>query len=343
MKKKVITVSTLFLLLLVLFLVSGCDDFSLIDVLANDISIIPGEITLNLDETIEFEVSAGISPFVFTEVGDGILPDGIYTAPAVAGSVTISVQDDRNRTAEAYVTVVDAVNILPEIISTGIGGVVQFTISGGTEPYDVDLDPGLGTYDTGTDIYTAGSKAGLEIIKITDFDGQIAEALVTIIDTVNLMIIPEVAEVLAGEIFTFSASGGSGTYNFSTEPASGDGSINLTNGRYTAPASPFTGTETIRVTDSDSATSDAIIYIVDKLLTINPSIALTLYVGDEFTFSASNGILPYNFSLLPGYETAGSINGTTGLFTALAKDNRVTVIVTDANGNTSTCRVKIKS
>ena len=340
MKKEAIPGSIIFLLFLVFFLVPGCDDFSLLEVLANDIALIPEEITLNLDETIEFSVTSGISPFIFTETGDGTISSSLYTAPGVPGNFTVTVKDDRNRTAEAFVTVVDAITIVPEIVSTGIGGVIQFTISGGTGSYNFDWDPLLGNYDSGTDTYTAGGTAGIDVITVTDSAGQIAEASVTIIDTSNLMIIPEVAEVLIDDIFTFSASGGTGpgTYTFSV--LSGNGSIDVVNGKYTAPSE--TGNATVRVTDTDSATADATIYIVAELLTINPSISLTLYVGDEFSFSASNGNSPYSFSIL-GDEPSGSINSSTGLFTALAKDNSVTVIVTDKNGNTDTCRVTLKS
>ncbi len=354
MKKKVITGLLALLLLLTFFLVPGCDEFSLIEVLANDISLIPGEITLNLEETIKFEVSAGISPFVFTEIGDGIIPDGIYTAPAVPGNITISVQDDRNRVAEAYVTVVDAVVLAPATVSTGIGGILSFTINGGTDPFTVTLDPDLGTlgplnYDPVADeydfVYTAVS-AGTEVIRVTDSLGQISEAFVTIDNNPELMIIPDVVEVKIGDTFRFSASGGTVPYVYSIETVvrslDGEGFVPVTR-IYTAPSiivdPPIA---TIRVTDADSSTAEATIYIVAELLTINPSVSLTLNVGDEYTFSAYNGILPYTFSILPGDESSGSIGGGTGLFTALAKDPSVTVIVTDSNGNTDTCKVKVK-
>ena len=346
MKKEVFTVLVTLFLLIVVFVLFGCDNFSLFDVLANDISLVPGEITLNLNETIEFGVSAGIAPFIFTEVGDGLIPDGIYTAPSLAGNFTISVQDDRNRTAEAYVTVVDAVIIQPEIVSTGIGGVIQFTISGGIGPYNIDWDPLLGDYDTGMDIYTAGTTAGIDVITVTDFAGQIAEASVTILDTSNLMIIPEVAEVLAGGAdFPFSASGGSGVYVYSIVPpktTAGDSAINIDNGRYAPPTD--TGIEIVRVTDTSTPTAftaEATVYIVDALLTISPSISITLHIGEEWTFSAYNGKTPYVFSISPGDESSASIDSETGLFKALDFDASVLVTVTDGNGNSDTCRVKI--
>lgn len=341
MKKKVFTVFVPFFLLLVVFVFFGCDDFSLTEILAKDISLIPGEITLNIDELIKFEVSAGIAPFVFTEVGDGIDHDGIYTAPGTAGNFTISVEDDRNRTAEAFITVVDVANmvsLVPEIVGTGINGEIQFAISGGVGPYTVDWDPGMGEYNTGTDIYTAGVTTGITTIRVTDYNSQITEAYITITSDTYLMIIPDVAEVEFDDVIDFSASGGIGTYTYSI--IAGSGNIDSGNGRYTAPSS--IGDATIQVEDSDSNTSEAIVSIVLDLLTINPSVALTLYVGDVFTFSASNGSPSYSFSIL-GNEPAGSINSESGLFVALAKDNNVTVIVTDSNGNTSTCRVKIKN
>ena len=39
----------------------------------------------------------------------------------------------------------DAVILAPSIVSTGIGGIIPFTISEGTGPHTVTLDPGLGT------------------------------------------------------------------------------------------------------------------------------------------------------------------------------------------------------
>ncbi len=360
MSKKVFTGSIAILLLSIFLLISGCDDFSLVDVLTRDIFLVPAEITLNLDETIKFEVSSGIAPYEFTEVGNGEVPEGIYTAPSTTGNFIISVRDDRDRIAEAYVTVVEAISITPEVVSTGIGGVLEFRISGGVIPYiSVIPTSGLGsvsalTYNVGPPegylFYYEALSLGIDQILVTDSNNQIAEVIVTIVDNSNLMIIPDVAEVLAGEVFSFSASGGTpitapaAPYIFSLVDAPiGAENINPDNGRYTAPAAPFTGIRNVSVEDSVGATAEAIVYIVNELLSINPSLTLTLYVGDEFTFSASYGTPPYIFSILSGDEAAGSIDSVTGEFIALAKDPSVTVIVTDANGNTSTSRVKIKN
>lgn len=349
MRKKIITGYITILLIPIFLFIPGCDNFSLVDVLTSNISLIPGEITLNLDETIKFEVSSGIAPFEFTEVGNGEVLEGIYTAPSSTGDFTISVRDDRDRIAEAYVTVVDAVILSPAIISTGIGGILPFTIYGGTGPHTVALDPNLGnvgslTYDAGTGIsyfdYTA-INVGFEVIQAMDSIGQITEAYVTISNDTVLMILPDIVEVVKTDVFAFSASGGTGSGTYIYSIISGGGSIDAGNGRYTAPG--VEGTAVVRVTDATPDIAEATVIIVAELLTINPSVSITLYVGDEFTFSASYGTSPYVFSIMEGDESSGSINSSTGLFTALAKDNSATVIVTDANGNTSTCRVKIKS
>ena len=359
MKRKVITGSIVILLLSIFLLIPGCDDFNLVDLLSNYIAIIPEEVTLISGETIDFEVSAGIAPFVFTEVGDGIIPNGIYTAPGIDNTYIISVEDDCNRTAAAYATVVNPLNIVtlaPEIVSTVINGVIQFTISGGTGDYTVTMDPGLGFDDhpgDGTLLfnYTADATAGFDIIRVTDSKNQIAEAYVTITSISGLQISPTTAEILPGGSFTFSASGGTpylvppsaAPYVFSIiDDIDENDSINQDNGKYIAPTAPFTGTRTVVVKDSLLASSTATVYVVTELLTINPSVALTLYVGDEFAFTASNGESPYTFSIL-GNESSGSVNSSTGLFTALAKDNNVTVVVEDSRGATDTCRVKIKN
>ncbi|MDA3941637.1 MAG: hypothetical protein PF693_20400 [Spirochaetia bacterium] len=340
MRTKVITGSIIFLLLISLFLISGCDDFSLIEILSNDISLIPGEVTLNFNESIKFEVSAGVSPFVFTESGDGAISGNVFTAPGTSGSFPIMVEDNLRRTAEATITVVDPatqVYITPEIVSTVIDGVISFTISGGTGPYTVIWDSILGEYDTTTDEYTALT-AGADTIMVTDSLLQTAEAYVNITNNTDLMISPQIVELLLGETVQFSASGGSTTYTYSH--FSGDGSFSPATRIYTAPAVLGSPTALIRVDDTGT-TEDATIYIVANPFTINPSLAITLNVSDEFTFSASNGNPPYTFSILDN-ESSGSINSATGLFTALIKDNNVTVVVEDSRGTMSTCRVKIK-
>jgi hypothetical protein len=57
----------------------------------------------------------------------------------------------------------------------------------------------------------------------------------------------------------FTAGGGTAPYRFTV--VSGNGDIDETTGRYTAPSSP--GSDIVRVTDNDGATSDAQTYYVD--------------------------------------------------------------------------------
>ncbi|MCK5202094.1 MAG: hypothetical protein KAR21_27265, partial [Spirochaetales bacterium] len=196
--------------------------------------------------------------------------------------------------------------------------------------------------------FESGAIAGNEIIRVTDSAGQISEAFITITADLDLQISPTVAQVLSGGAdYPFSASGGSGVYVFSIDSPKtlplGDSSINSDNGRYSPPITD-TGVETIRVTDSSiptPLTAVATIYIVDALLTINPSVSLTLHIGDKYTFSASNGTVPYFFSIGPGDAASASINSETGLFEALGFDASVLVTVTDSKGTSDTCRVKI--
>ncbi len=344
MKKR--TLLTIIFLSLFLLLIGSCDDFSLIELINRDISLVPEEATLNIGKSITFNVVAGVNPYNFKVVGEGDINDnGKFTAPGLSEECRIIVTDSKNRTAEAAVTVVDLLTLSPQMVTTGIGGKVTFTINGGTAPYTVTLnDPSLGSQnhpgDSTPDFdFTAASTAGTETITVTDSQGQITETQVAIIASSELMIIPEVSEVIAGDVFSFSASGGTSPYVFSVIFNTGDdGTINPGNGKYTAPATP--GTKTVRVTDNVGSTADATVYIVNKLLDIVPS-SQTLHVGQEWTFTASNGTPPYTFSLAPEDNESASINSSSGLFTAIAFDPKVTVIVTDSRGAVDTCKVKI--
>ncbi len=265
MRKKVITGSIILLFFSIFLLIPGCDDFSLVEIMSNNISIIPGEITLNLNESVNFQVAAGIPPYTFTEIGDGTINSGLYTAPGVAGSFTVFVKDDKNRNAESNITVVDVVNIVPEIVTTGINGEIQFTISGGTAPYNVTLDPVLGSDDHPGDgtllfTYTAGGAAGQETLIITDNDGLTAVAFVSIVSSTELMIVPDIVEVVKTDVFAFSASGGTGPGTYTYSIISGGGSIDAGNGRYTAPG--VEGTAVVRVTDATPDTAEATVIIV---------------------------------------------------------------------------------
>jgi alpha-tubulin suppressor-like RCC1 family protein len=66
--------------------------------------------------------------------------------------------------------------------------------------------------------------------------------------------------------------------------------------------------------------------------------SLTLMVNQATGLTASGGVLPYSFSISAG---GGTINSSTGMYTAPASVGTATVTVTDARGNSSTTSITV--
>lgn len=110
--------------------------------------------------------------------------------------------------------------------------------------------------------------------------------------------------------------------------------MNPSTGVYTAPASA--GLATVRVTDAIGQTANATVSINSALI-IAPN-ALAMYVNGNQTISASGGVSPYTYSITAG---GGSINLSTGSFTAPGTAQSVTVQVTDTLSNTSSATITV--
>jgi hypothetical protein len=150
-----------------------------------------------------------------------------------------------------------------------------------------------------------------------------------------LLIDPTSKTLLANDTFTFTASGGQSPYTFSVLPPA-SGSIDPGTGEYTAPGTA--DTDTVRVIDALSATSDATVTIAGiGPLTISPATA-TVPVNGVQSFSANGGLPPYTFSVLAG---GGNINASSGLYTAPSATGAVTIRVTDLLSATDEASVTI--
>lgn len=148
----------------------------------------------------------------------------------------------------------------------------------------------------------------------------------------GVVISPIAITVSVGNVVNFSASGGSGSYSYSV--FSGSGSILSTTGVFTAPIAA--GSATVRVIDSLGATATAIVTI-NPALSISPA-SQTVAINSVNTFSGSNGVSPYTYSLQAG---TGSVNSSTGAYTAPGSFGSATVRVTDSIGNTADAAVTI--
>lgn len=94
--------------------------------------------------------------------------------------------------------------------------------------------------------------------------------------------------------------------------------------------------QAVRVTDSLGNTKDAAVTIYDSLA-ISP-FTKSLTANQTFTFTATGGVSPYEYSLVSG---VGSIS-TVGVYSSSAVGMSV-VRVTDSSGNTSDANVSINA
>lgn len=297
-------------------------------VTVNDpLTISPSTFVLAVNNLRTFTAAGGVAPYTFSvQSGTGSVDPstGVYTAPASSGSAVVRVTDNVGNTADANVTINPALTISPTAPSVALSSTQAFTANGGVSPYTFSIFSGVGSVNSSTGLYTAPGSAGSAVVRVTDALGNIADANVTVANTLSIS--PSSWTLAVNNTRTFSGVGGQSPYTYSK--VSGVGTINSTTGVYTAPASA--GSAVVRVTDNLGQTANANI-TVNAALAISPA-TYTMAVNSNHTFSATGGVTPYTFSVQSG---GGSINSSTGVYTAPGTAGPVTVRVTDALGNVS--------
>jgi len=299
------------------------------------ITITPSTLHLLTSASQAYTGAGGIPPYLFSiqSGGGSINPStGVYTAPAAAGAVVIKIQDSIGASAAATVNVFVPLAISPISSSLFVNGLQTFTASGGVSPYTFSITSGGGIIDANSGIYTAPAVSGSTNIRVTDSLGNTANASIIIIDL--LTITPAAKTLAVNNTFSFVAVGGFGGNVFSIQ--SGGGSINSSTGFYTAPAAA--GSAVILVTDSQGGTATANVTI-NAALAISPT-SKTMVANATQTFTATGGVAPYTYSLQSG---TGSINSTTGVYTAPTTIGSAVVLVTDSLGNSSTSTITINN
>ena len=325
-------------------LLAGCNIFSMAGILdgppsggstsaPSTLKLLPDAVNVPVNGTRQFTATGGTPGYSYSVQAEGaggsIDPSGLYTAPASSGTDTIVVTDSAGDTCEstAMVTASVSLSITPVTITLGAGATVIFTASGGTSPYTYSVSVGSGTINSGTGFFTAPPNAESDTVRVIDAASNTADAIVTVTNPPTLQISPATATLNAGATCTFTASGGVPPYSFSVTPP-GTGTINPTTGLFTAPGVAETDTVVVADAGGGTRTASAIVTIVlpGGPLSINPSPA-SVDAGQTLSFTASGGTPPYAFSIVSG---GGSINPSTGIYTAPLTGGTATVRVTDS-------------
>ncbi|WP_291516487.1 glycine-rich protein [Bdellovibrio sp. ArHS] len=292
------------------------------------LQISPAAKTLALGNETTFTASGGVSPYIFSANAGSIgALSGEYIAPGTSGSALVTVTDSLGNTSSATVTINPALQITPASKILAVNNTFAFTASNGVPPYSYTVNNGAINASTGS--YSAPAASGVATVTVADSAGNVATAAVTI--NASLSLSASLSVIAANNTTTISATGGVPPYVYSKD--SGPGSVNSSSGIYTPGSS---GSGVLKVTDSLANTASVTV-TVNAALAISPSTA-TVNINTTRTLSASGGVSPYTFSLISG---GGSIDASSGLYSAPATTGTAAARVTDALGNTSDSTLNI--
>ncbi|MEX2527944.1 MAG: ice-binding family protein [Gemmatimonadota bacterium] len=323
------------------------------------IAVSPNPDTLAITESQQFTATgmdAGgnpvpISPTWSVVSGGGTVTSdsGMFTAGTVAGTFTNSVRATvGSLSGAATVTVIAgaavSISVTPNPQSLPINGAQQFTataVDAGGNPVAVtpvwSVEAGGGTINAGTGMFTAGTTLGTFTNTVRATVGSLSgSATVTVVagPAVSIRVVPDPATMLVGTTQQFTATaidaGGNSvpiTATWSVE--AGGGTINASNGLFTAGTTAGTFRKTIKAT-SGSLSGFATVILTPAAppppppptavsITVTPNPATVQINGtQQFTARAvdaagNNVAITATWSVEEG---GGTISAITGLFTA---------------------------
>lgn len=265
---------------------------------------------------------------------------GAYVAGSVGSTTdTIQVKDSLNNTATTKVTVGPAVSISPASATVAPQGTMLFSASGGSGTgfsWSMKINSSGGNIVGGA--YKAGPVGGgTDVIQVVDSLGNVATANVAV--TAALSLTPTSPSSPPRGTISFIAQGGFKPYKFSLQTNGSGGTINSTTGLYVAGSTGNT-TDTVVVTDANSATASAIVSVTAGI-TISPASPSTP-PGGTIAFKAIGGSGSGYLWTVTNAKSGGSISPSTGVYTAGMTGNVTDVVhVTDSLGNTATVSISV--
>lgn len=366
-------------------LLSGCSEISISSLLEGEedgpFSLNTNEVRLQVGQEYTIVAQGGYKPYSFTLDSDfGKLDSstGRYTAPAdlpigETEKVKITATDYVGSTLSAEITVEDELTINPNEATIETEETTTFTVSGGFGDYGFLVEYGTAEW-TGPASegsreleYTApaevpdGGESGTDTVTIFSGEGDSVTADVTVEAQDELTITPSTEAVFLetggdSQTVDFEIHGGTGDYTTVEHDYGESGDIEWENGAaeftYTVYPSSSEGTATITVTDSDDATAQATVEVVEEEpeeLTIEPSsVLLPAEPGESQEFTVTGGVPDYRIRIVPGggnyFEFDVDGNTATFLFTDTPppghSNGTWNITVTDADNETVTATIE---
>ncbi|HEX4460596.1 MAG TPA: MYXO-CTERM sorting domain-containing protein, partial [Polyangia bacterium] len=273
-------------------------------------------------------------------VGDGA-SGASYTA-GPNGNVTdvVTVSDNLGNTASVNITVTAGVTATPMVAQVAPLGSFAFSVSGGSGTgykWVILTNNSGGSINKQSGAYVAGPMGGVtDFLVVTDSLGNRASP--TVVVGPALAITPVATTSPPRGTLTFTATGGAGGYSFSLAANGSNGSI-TTSGAYTA-GTTGNATDRVQVVDSNGAIAIARVS-VGAGISIVPN-AATATAKESIAFLASGGSGAGYLWSLSASPSKGSIDASSGLYTAGKKTNVTDVVqVMDPLGNVASADVVV--
>jgi hypothetical protein len=313
--------------------------------------------TTQFTATVQNTTNTAVTWFVDGVAGGNssvgtISASGMYTAPAQAGTHTVTATSvaDTTKSAKASVAV-GAISLTPASSTVAPEGTQQFTgtiqgFSNGAINWSVNKVSGgnstLGTISS-TGLYTAPAQTGTYTIVATSAADSSVTASATVTVSTTITISPSAANVAAGttEQFTAAVPGlPNAPVTWSVDQVVGGnasvGTISAT-GLYTAPAT--VGAHTVTASSSGASSGSAAVAVF--MLSVSPSTAtIALSETEQFTATAqglSSPVFSWSVNQVSGGNSAIGTITPAGLYTAPVTAGTYTIAasVTNASGTTS--------
>lgn len=245
---------------------------------------------------------------------------------------------------------ITALSISPPTPTVATGASQTFTGADGSGAgyvYSIQTNNSGGSINSSTGVYTAGATGSVtDTVRVTDSVGNTADATVTVTAGGTLAITPSTVTMDPGMSQTFVGTGGTGPYTYSISTNNSGGTINSTTGVYVPGVSGGFGTvtDTVRVTDSLSATADATVTVF-PLLQIDPTHDGIL-AGDDTSFISFDGSgTGYVYTVVTN-NSGGSLidhgDGTADYTAGTTTGVTDTIRVTDSIGGTADSTIEVR-
>lgn len=323
----------------------------------------PNPLIVALKSTSSFAIGGGVAPYTLVSgdvrVATAFLTGNTMTINALAlGEVSLTLRDSAGTRLSIPVTVSTLApaqgtffTTAPGTISMSPGGIMDFTLGGGTKPYTArSSDTRVANASVSGDVLTISAGVdGTASVQVTDATGKNLSVSVTVTSSAPgtfFTTAPSPLAMTAGTSLSFQISGGTQPYMVtSNDSRVVSGSANGTSLTVTAGTA---GSAALQIVDAAGQTLQVVVTVDSgvpglPLFTTAPSTLTVAVSSNAVTYSISGGVAPYTAVSSDSSVAIASTSGTSGQFLDIRgiASGLATVTIRDARGTSLTVAVTV--